>query len=80
MIAPAYHKLAEKFQDNDNVVFTKIDVDENMEVSEECQIECMPTFQVWKGKQFKAKWEGASSEILTAIEKFISKLLSDKKD
>ena len=58
-IAPKYEAMEAEFP---NVIFTKIDVDENQETAEFVEIKCMPTFQFWKnGKQIEEdKIEGAS--------------------
>merc|ERR1712167_283408 len=45
MIAPLFGELAEK---NPDVVFVKVDVDENQETAAACGINCMPTFQFYK--------------------------------
>merc|ERR1712023_434740 len=44
-IAPVFQKLAEEMPD---VVFVKVDVDENEETAGECGIQAMPTFQYYK--------------------------------
>uniref|UniRef100_A0A0B7AVK4 Thioredoxin domain-containing protein n=1 Tax=Arion vulgaris TaxID=1028688 RepID=A0A0B7AVK4_9EUPU len=46
IIAPQLEKWAEEF---DDVVFIKIDVDENDETAEECEVQAMPTFHFYKG-------------------------------
>merc|ERR1711924_291283 len=45
MIAPLFGELSEK---NPDVVFVKVDVDENQETAAACGINCMPTFQFYK--------------------------------
>ena len=47
-IAPFYDELAEKYED---VIFVKVDVDENEDTSEVCRIEGMPTFQFFKNEE-----------------------------
>merc|ERR1712100_50814 len=44
-IAPVFVKFAEEMPD---VVFVKVDVDENEETAAACNISCMPTFQMYK--------------------------------
>merc|ERR1712230_83825 len=46
-IAPVFAKLAEEMPD---VVFVKVDVDENDETASACGIQSMPTFQFYKAK------------------------------
>merc|ERR1711977_159974 len=45
MIAPLFGELSEKSPD---VVFVKVDVDENQDTAAACGINCMPTFQFYK--------------------------------
>merc|ERR1712006_49985 len=47
-IAPVFVKLAEEMPD---VVFVKVDVDENEETAGSCGISCVPTFQFYKGRE-----------------------------
>jgi len=72
-IAPSYQKLADKYKNNPKVVFVKIDVDDNPETSERCQIIRMPTFQIWKDKTKIGEFTGAKTEIMENIEKVIKK-------
>merc|ERR1711869_46266 len=44
-IAPVFAKLAEEMPD---IVFVKVDVDENEETAGACGIQAMPTFQFYK--------------------------------
>jgi len=67
-IAPIFVKLAEEMPD---VVFVKVDVDENEETSAACGISCMPTFQFYKSGEKVHEFSGASEEKITeAIAKF----------
>ena len=67
-IAPVFAKLAEEMTD---VVFVKVDVDENEEVAEECGIQSMPTFQFYKSGQKVHEFSGAAEDkIKEAIAKF----------
>ena len=67
-IAPVFVKLAEEMTD---VVFVKVDVDENAEVAEECGIQSMPTFQFYKSGQMVHEFSGASEDkIKEAIAQF----------
>ena len=74
-IGPEFVKLAENYSDNLKVEFFKIDVDKNEEVSTLCEIECMPTFQVWYNGNKVDTWEGGSSEILKLIQQTVESLL-----
>ena len=59
-IAPVFAKLAEEMTD---VVFVKVDVDENAEVAEECGIQSMPTFQFYKSGEKVHEFSGASEAV-----------------
>merc|ERR1712224_766587 len=66
-LADAGDKLAEEMPD---VVFVKVDVDENEETAGECGIQAMPTFQYYKNGS-KVHFSGASEDkIKEAIDKF----------
>merc|ERR1711943_171762 len=61
-------KLAEEMPD---IVFVKVDVDENEETAGACGIQAMPTFQFYKTGEKAHEFSGASEEkIREAIEKF----------
>uniref|UniRef100_A0A0B7AJW5 Thioredoxin n=1 Tax=Arion vulgaris TaxID=1028688 RepID=A0A0B7AJW5_9EUPU len=45
-ISPTIEGFSKEFTD---VIFVKIDVDENSETAESCDIRAMPTFQFYKG-------------------------------
>ena len=45
-IAPKFAQLAQKI--GDAAIFVKVDVDENEETAQECEINCMPSFQFYK--------------------------------
>merc|ERR1711937_613323 len=67
-IAPVFVKLAEEMPD---VVFVKVDVDENEETAGACGIQAMPTFQFYKNGSKVHEFSGASEEkIREAIAKF----------
>ena len=67
-IAPVFAKLAEEMPD---IVFVKVDVDENEETAGACGIQAMPTFQFYKTGAKAHEFSGASEEkIREAIEKF----------
>merc|ERR1712188_119568 len=56
MIAPLFGELSEK---NPDVVFVKVDVDENQETAAACGINCMPTFQFYKNGAKAFEMQGA---------------------
>merc|ERR1711934_398107 len=56
-IKPIFEKMAE---DTPEVVFVKVDVDENGETSSACGIQCMPTFQFYKKGEKVDELQGAS--------------------
>uniref|UniRef100_A0A7S3JH26 Thioredoxin n=1 Tax=Euplotes harpa TaxID=151035 RepID=A0A7S3JH26_9SPIT len=60
-IAPILEKIAE---DNQDVHFYKVDVDENSETSAEAKIECMPTFIFFKSGTEVHRIEGADEEAI----------------
>ena len=67
-IAPVFQKLAEEMPD---VVFVKVDVDENEETAGACGIQAMPTFQYYKNGAKVHEFSGASEDkIKEAIAKF----------
>ncbi|XP_076332670.1 thioredoxin 2 [Tachypleus tridentatus] len=67
MIAPQLETLSEKLKDT--VLFLKVDVDENEELSSEYEISCMPTFVFLKNKKVVHTISGAAiDKINKAIE------------
>ncbi|XP_028843929.1 thioredoxin-like [Denticeps clupeoides] len=61
MIAPVFKKLSEDIKD---VVFLKVDVDDAQDVSAECEIRSMPTFQFYKNGKKIDEFSGANEESL----------------
>mmetsp|Transcript_74818 Transcript_74818/g.124770 ORF Transcript_74818/g.124770 Transcript_74818/m.124770 type:complete len:181 (-) Transcript_74818:321-863(-) len=61
MIGPKFEALAAA---EPEVVFIKVDVDENGEVAENCEIKCMPTFQFFKNGKKVDEFSGASEDKL----------------
>ena len=55
-LAPEFEKLAEE---NDDVVFAKVDVDKNGDASSEVEITCMPTIIFFKNGEKVKRIEGA---------------------
>ena len=58
-IAPMFAKLAEEETD---IEFIKVDVDDNEETAMHCGIEAMPTFHFYKGGEKVSEFSGASEE------------------
>ncbi|XP_033839460.1 thioredoxin-like [Periophthalmus magnuspinnatus] len=61
-IAPVFEKLADQYKDV--CVFLKVDVDEATELSEECGIRSMPTFQFYKNGKMVTQFSGANADKL----------------
>ena len=62
-IAPVFAQLAEE---NPDVVFVKVDVDENEEVAQQCGIQAMPTFQFYKNGAKVDEFSGADPNKIKA--------------
>jgi len=60
-ITPYFHELNEKYK---NVLFLKVDVDENEETTQECDINSMPTFQFYKSQNKVGQFSGADKNKL----------------
>ena len=56
--APILEALSEEFEGE--VIFGKVNVDDNMEIAEEQAIQCMPTFIFYKKGQQLDRVEGAN--------------------
>ena len=63
-IAPYYKELSEEFT---NVVFLKVDVDDNRDTTEECKISSMPTFQFYQKGQKVHEFSGANRDQLRNV-------------
>jgi len=63
-IAPIFAKMAEE---NPDVEFVKVDVDEADDIAAECGIQAMPTFQFYKGGAKVDAFSGASKDQLAAM-------------
>ncbi|TWW63395.1 thioredoxin b [Takifugu rubripes] len=62
-IGPLFEQMANR-PENKNVVFLKVDVDDAGDVSEYCDIKCMPTFQFYKNGNRVDEFSGANVETL----------------
>jgi len=60
-IAPLFAALADE---NPDAVFVKVDVDENEDVAQECQVSAMPTFKFFKNKKEVDEMVGADPDKL----------------
>ena len=63
-IAPLFQQLADE---NQNVVFVKVDVDENEETAAAYGISAMPTFIFIKNKQKLETMQGANVDMLKSL-------------
>lgn len=66
MIAPLYDELSVS-SSYKNVMFLKVDVDENVEVTEKFQVASMPTFIFLKNGEVVDRFSGASVEKLKEV-------------
>jgi len=77
-IAPWFKEQSEKYTD---IQFGKVDVDDNDETSAHCEIQCMPTFKVYKKGELLKTIEGADKDELTKCfsldEAAIAKMIED---
>ncbi|KAK7910336.1 hypothetical protein WMY93_015020 [Mugilogobius chulae] len=62
-MAPKFEKIAEE---NKDVIFWKVDVDDAPDVSEFCEIKCMPTFHFYKNEKKVDEFSGANQDTLRA--------------
>uniref|UniRef100_A0A8C1SDL3 Thioredoxin n=1 Tax=Cyprinus carpio TaxID=7962 RepID=A0A8C1SDL3_CYPCA len=62
-IAPFYKALSEK-EENSNVVFLKVDVDDAQDVASFCDIKCMPTFHFYKDGKKIDEFSGSNQSKL----------------
>ena len=63
-IAPTFEALAKEFP---HVVFVKVDVDENSETAEACNVSAMPTFKAFRDKAEVGMCRGADEAALRAL-------------
>ncbi|XP_076150073.1 thioredoxin-like [Alosa pseudoharengus] len=65
-IAPFFKTLSEQ---NTNVVFLKVDVDEAQDVAQSCDIKCMPTFHFYKNRERVEEFSGSNQAKLEELVK-----------
>ncbi|XP_070562922.1 thioredoxin-like [Ptychodera flava] len=63
-ISPKFKAMASEFP---NIVFLKVDVDENAETAESCGISCMPTFHFYKNGAKVNEFSGANADKLREL-------------
>ena len=66
-IAPTVEALANDDRFSGNVLVVKIDVDLFEDISGECDVSCMPTFQLYQNQKLVNKVEGADEQKLTQL-------------
>jgi thioredoxin 1 len=64
MIAPHFHEMSDTFE---NVVFVKIDVDENPETAAKYEVSAMPTFLFIKNGEVIDRFMGANPDKLREL-------------
>ena len=66
-IAPVFEQMAE---DNPDVLFVKVDVDDASDITEACNVTTMPTFQFYKSGEKVGEFSGANK---SELEEFLAK-------
>ena len=60
-LAPLYQELAQKYDDQ-KVIFCKVDVDNSIQLTDMCNIRCMPTLHIYHDGELVKNWSGAYLE------------------
>ena len=60
MLKPELEAIADVHKEK--AVYIKVDVEENDEIAEEYQVECLPTLIMLKGRDKKGEMKGSKSE------------------
>ncbi|XP_013368741.1 PREDICTED: thioredoxin domain-containing protein 8 isoform X3 [Chinchilla lanigera] len=63
LMGPVFHAMSLKYK---NVMFAIVDVDESEELAESCNIQAIPTFQMFKQTQKIFEFSGADPKQLEA--------------
>ena len=65
-VFPLLNELSDKLSENEkyNIEFFKIDIDENEEFCEKCNIRSVPTFYIMNGKNLLSQCSGADIQII----------------
>ena len=63
-ITPYYHELNQNYN---NILFLKVDVDDNEETTANCDISSMPTFQFYKNQEKVGQFSGANKNKLLEL-------------
>lgn len=58
-IHPKIVDFSNDIENKNRVLFIKIDIDDNEELANECEIESLPTFKIYKNNQLYNTIEGA---------------------
>ena len=81
-VYPLLNELSDKLKESEkyNIEFFKIDIDENEEFSEKCDIRSVPTFYIMNGKNLLSQCSGADIKtigemIINTFNTFNEKLL-----
>ncbi|EDV19322.1 uncharacterized protein TRIADDRAFT_62217 [Trichoplax adhaerens] len=70
-IGPKYEAMS-KDPEYENVIFLKVDVDDNSDTAEACGISCMPTFQFYQNGQKIDELSGSDdSQLLAKIKELM---------
>ena len=72
-ISPFVNEVSSNKKINEKLKIMKIDVDNNAEITEECDVSSMPTFQFYRNNEKIDEFTGADKEKLTEyIKKYIN--------
>ncbi len=66
-ISPTVESLSQDERFSNNVLVIKIDVDQFEDISADCDVSCMPTFQLYQNQKLVNKVEGADAQKLTQL-------------
>ena len=65
--SPTVESLSQDERFSNNVLVIKIDVDQFEDISADCDVSCMPTFQLYQNQKLVNKVEGADAQKLTQL-------------